>query len=291
MSSSSDFELIHGQLHVTKDPSKPEILGRGPLTIRGATYQQGPNLQGEDQAFPNIWATTMVGPLDNSDSPPPVIPGVLTANCELVNNSPYSLAVIGDVAIFDNCDVNLDVVAGRHVKTGGSVKAEGDVYAYCEQHRLSNKKDLPFDMEHPTKPGWRLRHVCLEGPEIGVYIHGKNKGKILELPDYWKGLVKKETITVQLTPIGGPYILFVEKIEDNKVYVGSNVDYDVEYNYLLHASRFDDDLVVEYKGTSREDYPGGNEGYVFSFENDNMEKLVKEVIRERLEQMEKENGE
>jgi hypothetical protein len=287
---SFDKILANNQLHVTKDPSKPEILGRGPATIRGAAYQQGPNLQGTDSAFPNIWATTMVGPLANSDSPPPIIPGALSA-CGLVNNSPYSLAVLGDAAIFDNCDVNLDVVAGRHVKTGGFVWAQGDVYAYCGRHRLSNKKDLPFDMEHPTKSGWRLRHVCLEGPEIGVYIHGKGKGGVLELPDYWRGLVKQETITVQLTPIGGPYILFVEKIEDNKVYIGSNVDYDVEYNYLLHASRFDDDLIVEYEGTSRGDYPGGNEGYSFSFENDNMERLVKEVIEERLNQMEKNNGE
>ena len=138
---------------------------------------------------------------------------------------------------FDNLQVTSNVAAGGEVTSNGG------------SHILSNKKNLPFDMPHPTKEGWRLRHVCLEGPEIGVYLHGKGKGKIIELPDYWRGLVKQETISVNLTPIGNPYVIYVEKIEDNKVYVESNWQtsgVDIEYYYIIHASRFDDDLVVEY---------------------------------------------
>lgn len=168
------------------------------------------------------------------------------------------------------------------VSINTAMKLSGKVMDYGG-NILANKKDKPFDMEHPTKPGWRLRHVCLEGPEIGVYKHGRGKGRILNLPDYWKGLVKQETITVQLTPIQQAHTLFVEKIEDNCVFVGSNDETeDFEYFYLLHASRYDDDLIVEYEGTSHEDYPGGNSGYEFSWENDNIERLVKEVIREKL---------
>lgn len=78
MSSSSDFELIHGQLHVTKDPAKPEILERGPLSIHGSTYMQCPTLMGNDQTFNAIEGTVMIGPIKNTDSPHPFVCGGLT---------------------------------------------------------------------------------------------------------------------------------------------------------------------------------------------------------------------
>jgi hypothetical protein len=177
------------------------------------------------------------------------------------------------------------VINGSLLVTG-AITSNVDVIA--RSNILSDKKSRPFDMKHPTKEGWRLRHVCLEGPEIGVYKHGKCSGKIIDMPDYWSGLVREETISVQLTPVGTPRQLSVEKIENNKVYIGG--DDPGEYFYLLHASRYDDDLIVEYEGNSHQDYPGGNQGYEFSFENDNMERIVKEVIREKLSQMENKNG-
>jgi hypothetical protein len=77
-----------------------------------------------------------------------------------------------------------------------------------------------FVIKHPTKEGKKLRYGSLEGPENGVYVRGKLKGSnIIELPDYWTKLVDPESITVQLTPIGSHQKLYVEKIEDNKVYI------------------------------------------------------------------------
>ena len=38
---------------------------------------------------------------------------------------------------------------------------------------LKNKK---FDISHPTKEGYRLSHVCLEGPTSDVYFRGRLKG-------------------------------------------------------------------------------------------------------------------
>jgi hypothetical protein len=50
---------------------------------------------------------------------------------------------------------------------------------------LTSRK--PFDIPHPTKDGWRLRHVCLEGPESGVYYRGRlTNSNVIELPEYWK---------------------------------------------------------------------------------------------------------
>ena len=79
-----------------------------------------------------------------------------------------------------------------------------------------------FVIKHPTKEGKKLRYGSLEGPENGVYVRGKLKGSnVIELPDYWTKLIDPESITVQLTPIGSHQKLYVEKIEDNKVYIAN----------------------------------------------------------------------
>lgn len=263
-----------------KGPPYPEI--------RGSQYIQGPSYVGDDGSWPIVGAATMLSPLNNPESPTPFIPGALVA-CGVHIHNPYTLGVSGSSAFLGNVDVNDNLAVGNNVFVGNNVTAQGEVKSQCGAHVLSRKKNIPFDMEHPTKPGWRLRHVCLEGPEIGVYLHGKNKGNVLELPDYWRGLVREHTISVHLTPIGKPHVLYIEKIENNKVFIGPKGE-DIEYNYVIHASRYDDDLIVEYEGESHLDYPGGNEGYSFTFENNNMERLVKEVVRERLDEMEKQNG-
>jgi hypothetical protein len=57
--------------------------------------------------------------------------------------------------------------------SGSTIHAAGEVISNGGAHVLSMKKNLPFDMPHPNKKGWRLRHVCIEGPEIAVYCRGK----------------------------------------------------------------------------------------------------------------------
>ena len=60
-----------------------------------------------------------------------------------------------------------------------------------------------FDIKHPNKENHRLRHICLEGPEAGVYVRGRLTGSsTIDLPEYWKGLIDLESITVSLTQIG-----------------------------------------------------------------------------------------
>lgn len=138
--------------------------------------------------------------------------------------------------------------------TGGVVQSGSDV--------LSNKKD--FDIPHPTKSGYRLRHVCLEGPEAGVYIRGRLTEKnTIEVPDYWDGLVDPETITVQLTQIGCSQDLIVDKIEwGKKIVIKSGNASKIDCYYYVQAERKDGEkLIPEYKGTSIEDYPGNNEEY------------------------------
>jgi hypothetical protein len=100
-----------------------------------------------------------------------------------------------------------------------------------------------FDIEHPTKEGKRLHHGVLEGPEHAVYIRGKSKNSIIELPDYWIGLVHEDTITVQLTAIGRSEYLYVDGITDNTVSISN----DTEYFYFIQAERKDvERFEVEY---------------------------------------------
>jgi hypothetical protein len=100
-----------------------------------------------------------------------------------------------------------------------------------------------FDIEHPTKEGMRLHHGVVEGPEHSVYVRGKSKEKVILLPDYWEGLVHEDTITVQLTAIGGEQNLYVEDIKDNKVYVNGE-----NYFYYIQAERKDiERFEVEYE--------------------------------------------
>ena len=57
----------------------------------------------------------------------------------------------------DNLQVNQRLTATTQVSAAGVT--------------LTSRK--PFDIPHPTKDGYRLRHVCLEGPESGVYYRGR----------------------------------------------------------------------------------------------------------------------
>lgn len=101
-----------------------------------------------------------------------------------------------------------------------------------------------FDIEHPTKPDMRLRYGSLEGPENGVYVRGNTKENVIELPEYWTGLVDESTITVSLTSIGKFQKVYLEKIEGNKIYIGGRVK---EISYVVFGERKDiDKITVEY---------------------------------------------
>jgi hypothetical protein len=126
------------------------------------------------------------------------------------------------------------------------------------------KKD--FDIPHPTKDGWRLRHVCIEGPTADVYVRGKLKGSnTIELPEYWRKLVDPETITVTLTPIGSHQELYVDKIEwGTKIIIKTNSGSTINCYYTVYGERADTDKnIPEYEGTYN-DYPGDNSQYTQS---------------------------
>lgn len=108
-----------------------------------------------------------------------------------------------------------------------------------------------FDIPHPTKgEGWRLAHTCLEGPEVGVYCRGVLEGKtVIELPDYWRGLVRQDSITVNLTPKETYQELYYEIIDwGTKIKVKNNASAPVNCSYTIYGERKDVERIqVEYK--------------------------------------------
>ena len=104
-----------------------------------------------------------------------------------------------------------------------------------------------FDIPHPSKEGFRLRYGSLEGPEFGVYHRGHTTSSVINLPDYWIDLVDENTITVHLTPFKKNSDHWVEKIENNQVYINSE-DGEISCFFIVHAERKDiPKLVVIYK--------------------------------------------
>ena len=105
-----------------------------------------------------------------------------------------------------------------------------------------------FVIDHPTKPGMKLRYGSLEGPENGVYVRGELRHtNIIIVPDHWYGLVDIETYTVHLTPIGTFAQLYVVNIEDYNVEIADSRGLPIHCYYSVWAERKDiPKLVTEY---------------------------------------------
>ena len=148
-------------------------------------------------------------------------------------------------------------------RTSGFVKASrfiGNVSS-CSGKSSGAKS---FDIEHPSKEGHRLRHVCVEGPTSDVYVRGRLKDKnVIELPEYWKGLVDSDSITVQLQPIGDRHFhLNIAEVDNKKIVVKEADDKPIDCFYHVYGERKDvEKNIAEYVGESPADYPGDQSDY------------------------------
>ena len=263
----SDVEV--GKQLIVGNGTYYDALGLGGKAIRGSAYIEGPFLVGDAKSFGEVVATTMIARDVNEES----------------NNPPRSLHVRGDIK------TEGDGANAAHVLISGTSNADALV---VEGNQTINSGDLHdshlrantfaglvgtggafsgssinvqgwkgFDIVHPSKKGHRLRHICLEGPEGGVYIRGKvkNDEEIL-LPDYWKDLVDINSITVQLQPIGAHQDIIVKRWDAEKVELQSKPGIPIHCFYHIFAERIDgEQLVVEYKGETPDEYPGDNTQY------------------------------
>jgi len=167
-------------------------------------------------------------------------------------------------AQIDNFQVNTALTGSGNINISGTITTSSTVSASevtAGGVTLTSRK--AFDIPHPTKEGYRLRHICVEGPESAVYFRGRvtNKKEII-LPDYWKKLVDWTTITVNLTPIGSHQSVIVKRFDEEKIYLQSNGGIPIDCFFHVYAERADGErLIAEYEGETFEDYPGDNSQY------------------------------
>ncbi len=236
--------VYQGQLKVNEPNNEPEWTKvTGENKINWATYLQGPVQVGDSGSYSGVEATLMVGP-------------------DTEGGSSKSLRVNGDVDIIGNTTQVGDT------KQTGTIDATTFIGAHNSGSittgvggRSAGAK--PFDMLHPSKEGYRLRYVCVEGPENGVYFRGKVRNKnVIYLPEYWEDLVDPTTITVQLQPIGAHQNVIVKRVEPTKIHLQAQGGMPINCYYHVFGERQDiERLVVEYEGTSPADYPGDNSKY------------------------------
>ena len=164
-------------------------------------------------------------------------------------------------AQIDFFQVNESLTGDGLINITGTIYADGNITSgsqICGASLCSSNK--LFDIPHPTKEKKRRVHACLEGPENGVYIRGRlTRNNIIELPDYWKGLVDPESITVSLTQIGSSQDLIVDRIEwGSKIVIRSGSASNIDCYYTVNATRKDiASLEVEQDVVEGKSYPEG----------------------------------
>ena len=232
---------------------RPVALGIGQNEIRGSAYLEGPVQMGTADAFSSVLGTLMIARDKNTDNK---------------KQPPRSLWVKGNTRLEGDNGTAYVLEATGNTKTDGDALITGDATiqgtTFADVQGTINVQGWKgFDIVHPSKKGHRLRHICLEGPEGGVYIRGKVKNdKEILLPDYWKDLVDVNSITVQLQPIGAHQDIIVKRWDAEKVELQSKPGIPIHCFYHIFAERIDgEQLIVEYKGENPDDYPGDNSQY------------------------------
>ena len=85
-----------------------------------------------------------------------------------------------------------------------NISANGGLQYDNTTHEVTYNSNKSFIIEHPKDETKYLVHVCLEGPEVGVYYRGEGKitndeSVVIKLPDYVESLACD--FSVQITPI------------------------------------------------------------------------------------------
>ena len=274
---------VGGQLRVGTGFCAP--IKEGDEKINGSAHMEGPVVVGlgskiklgakrPGESYGTAPANLMVTRCYNKDRDcfTPAIKRTLQTEGNVRINgddgTPWAVNLNGNQEIIGNEQTD----HALYVEGGGTVDSvyiDGDLYVtgavdcgnkgrLAARFAAADASPKPFDMQHPTKgEGNRLRYACIEGPEVGVYFRGRlRRGKEIFLPNYWKGLVHIQSITVQLQPIGAHQDIIIKRWDDEKIYLQSNGGLPIDCFYHVYAERKDcNPLVVEYQGDGWEDYP------------------------------------
>ena len=269
MATGLDDLIVGGQLRIGTGLCPP--IKEGDTRINGSMMCEGPAVFGGPTEFPGNSATIMIGRTRNND-----------VDCTPAD---HSLHIKGDiktegdgtneahVLIDGTKNTNALVVEGHQTINNGNLHTSnlltctfqglvGTGGAFSSS-TINTQGWKGFDIAHPSREGYRLRHICLEGPEGAVYVRGRitNK-KVIKLPTYWEKLVDPTTITVNLTPYGAHQDVIVKRIDPTEIHLQANGGMPIDCFYHVFGARADGErLTPEYEGETPQDYPGNNDQY------------------------------
>ena len=249
-----------GQLIVAAKKIVPKALGVGKEKVDHTAYIQGNTQIGKVDAFSDANATLMIGREDTIGTNRSLY---IRGNTIMEGDSgtPFTLNVNGDVTIVGNTKQTGNTVQTGTIKASGTITASNFVGSVSSASGKSSGAKA-FDIPHPSKEGYRLRHICVEGPESAVYYRGRTNKNIIPLPLYWKDLIDPASLTVTLTPIGAHQIIIVKRWDAENIYLQNQGALPINCFFHVFAQRIDiERLIPEYEGQSTDDYPGDNSIY------------------------------
>ena len=235
----------------------------------------------EDHSLPTVSDLTSIGILSNSgysflgryQERGKTIPAIGTLNIgapipsDVYRGATHGLHVHSNKAALFDGDVK---ITNSKVGSTDVLYIDGDVFVtgavdcgnkgkLATRFAAADASPKLFDIDHPTKgKGHRLAYACIEGPEVGVYYRGRLKdSNVIDLPDYWKGLVHSDSITVQLQPIGDRHFhLNVVSFDNETIVIKEADDKPIDCFFHVYGERKDvNGLITEYEGDSWKDHP------------------------------------
>ena len=249
----------------SNDVSHPDGKDKSPT---GTTVLNGPVYVGKTGASPNYEAV-----LNVTSNSAQQLPGDQQPACKanLAIKADGNVKIDGDGKTADALVVTGDqTINSGNLHTSNLLGCSGQGCSWSGSS-INVQGWKGFDIKHPTKEGHRLRYICLEGPEGGVYHRGRITGtNVINLPDYWKDLVEIDSISVQLQPIGRQQNLVIQEIDEDFIVIvedSTNTDLVTDLStidcfYHIYGTRKDGEVLIpEYKGETPEDYPGNNNQY------------------------------
>ncbi len=143
-----------------------------------------------------------------------------------LSNAPGKSGVSG----FHGAGSSGNGVYGQGAGSGWAVYAQGNFGA-------SGTKS--FVEPHPSDPSKEIRYVSLEGPEAGTYFRGRARlvagHATIAIPDHFKTVTAGDGLTVQLTPIGQPAVLYCVTTSLERIEVAGSAD--VAFNFQVNGVR------------------------------------------------------